>query len=302
MKLHQIEYFVAVCQHENHITHAAETLHVSQPAISSAILALEKELGAPLFERTGRRLILTELGEIFFRECQEILRSTHVLKYGMQRHISRHQKLEVGVDSLISTFFITKILPLVERQCPDLTVNCYEIPRNDLLETLEAGIIEMAILNKDTIRSNPAGNRAAFIPMKMQERFAFFTYPEHPLATQQSVLWREITDTPLALLRTSSHDMAPAFHPFEKRGLKPQILAYFNQTDTISSLLAGQKVSSVLSDFTWMSFPRIVRIPIRDAEESPLGMAVSGSATLKSNLASLIRFLKTIRPDDQSLS
>ena len=61
MLLSQLEYFRVVAKHE-HISHAAEELRIAQPALSTTIGKLEKELGVPLFNRTGRNIELNDAG------------------------------------------------------------------------------------------------------------------------------------------------------------------------------------------------------------------------------------------------
>lgn len=72
MSLQQLQYFVAVAE-EQHVTRAAERLHISQPPLSRQIQALEDELGQPLFERRGRGIVLTAFGRHFAIKATAIL-------------------------------------------------------------------------------------------------------------------------------------------------------------------------------------------------------------------------------------
>ncbi len=73
MSLQQLRYFVTVAE-EEHVTRAAERLHVSQPPLSRQIRALEDELGHALFQRKGRGVILTDYGRHFASRAKDILR------------------------------------------------------------------------------------------------------------------------------------------------------------------------------------------------------------------------------------
>ena len=81
MELYQLRQFAAVAKYEN-MTRAAESLNVAQPAVSKTIRNLESELGAELFERTGKGLRRTEQGDILLRYARTILKpsATHAAK------------------------------------------------------------------------------------------------------------------------------------------------------------------------------------------------------------------------------
>jgi DNA-binding transcriptional LysR family regulator len=79
MDIQSLRYFVCVGEHLS-FTQAAKALFISQPALSNKIVDLENELGAPLFERTTRRVSFTPTGKYFFAEAKQIVQRIDELK------------------------------------------------------------------------------------------------------------------------------------------------------------------------------------------------------------------------------
>lgn len=71
MELLQLKYFQTVARLE-HMTKAAEELHIAQPSLSKTIARLEKDLGVPLFDRQGRQITLNPFGKVFLKRVERI--------------------------------------------------------------------------------------------------------------------------------------------------------------------------------------------------------------------------------------
>ncbi|HEX2130847.1 MAG TPA: LysR family transcriptional regulator [Actinophytocola sp.] len=79
MDVRQLQYFLAVVDHGS-VHRAARELFVAQPSVSQALRALERDLGADLFHRTGRRLVLTPAGEQLIDPARDVLRGMHLAR------------------------------------------------------------------------------------------------------------------------------------------------------------------------------------------------------------------------------
>lgn len=98
MELHHIRYFLEVAETLN-FSRAAERLHVSQPALSKQIRALEEELGAALFQRTTVKVRLTEAGEYFRQQTHKVLIQLDIAASGVQQMgIGNAGTLKLGCD------------------------------------------------------------------------------------------------------------------------------------------------------------------------------------------------------------
>ena len=97
MDLKQIEYILKIAE-ENNITHAAEKLFITQPALNQQLLKLEKELGTPLFHRSRSNWRLTEAGEIYVKNAKQILQIKKNT-YEQIRDVANRQKGMLSIGS-----------------------------------------------------------------------------------------------------------------------------------------------------------------------------------------------------------
>ena len=110
MELRQIHCFMAVAAHQNSIR-TTEQVHVSRPSLSVQIGRLEKELGTPLFDRLGRKVTLTQAGELFRvhaeRALQELKQATQVVH---ELHGAKRGRLIVGALSTVNFYLIGSLV------------------------------------------------------------------------------------------------------------------------------------------------------------------------------------------------
>lgn len=152
MELRQLRYFVVLAE-ELHFHRAAKRLFVSQPPLSQHIRALEKELGATLFLRTTRKVVLTEAGRAFLEQARKILADVDAAAR-LTRRVEEGQAGRLTVGFIHSTAYTLlpavlqrsrKLLPAVELRLQELTVD-HQI--DALLERkIDVGIVRMPVAN-----------------------------------------------------------------------------------------------------------------------------------------------------------
>ena len=151
INFHHLRYFWAVA-HEGNLTRAAEKLLVSQSAVSVQIKKLEAQLGHPLFERQGRRLVLTEAGSIALEYADTVFRlGDELLGTLVEQGESTRRVLRVGALATLSRNFQIEFLqPLLPRPDVELVIRSGTI--GDLLRRLEAHQIDVVLANVAPLR------------------------------------------------------------------------------------------------------------------------------------------------------
>src|ERR1700722_13051210 len=106
MELHQLRYFVAVA-HLGNFTRAAEKCFVAQPSLSQQIIKLERELGGPVFGRSGRKARLTDRGRTFYDRAIDIIAAVDAAKEALSHQGGRGQVC-IGAIPTIAPFSVQR--------------------------------------------------------------------------------------------------------------------------------------------------------------------------------------------------
>lgn len=143
--LRQLGYFKALCTHRN-FGRAAEACHVSQPALSVQIKALEDLMGGDLVERRARDVLLTPLGREVLALGEEILRSAEDLERFAQDQRSGQRSLSLGVIPTIAPYLLPGLLADLRSHDLNLSIQVREARTERLLEALQDGTLDAAIM------------------------------------------------------------------------------------------------------------------------------------------------------------
>ncbi|MDB2705615.1 LysR substrate-binding domain-containing protein [Pseudomonadota bacterium] len=146
MNIRDLQYFLAVAELE-HFGHAAEQCFVSQPTLSGQIKKLEEELGIKLFERTNRRVILTETGQQVSQSAKRILREVEAINdVAQSAQEPLTGKLRIGAFPTLATYIFPKLVTKVNISLPNIRLILMEEKTADLLDKLKHGEIDLALL------------------------------------------------------------------------------------------------------------------------------------------------------------
>ncbi len=194
MELRHLIYFETVARYQ-HVSRAAHELSVAQPAITKQLRDLEIELGGgPLFEKVGRNVRLTEGGKALLTHTRTILAQVEVLRSEMrERGELRRGQVRLGTPPTIGERLLPKILTAFHQRYPGLELCMYEANSEKLLELMEAGEIDLAVLTM------PASEQKLRIIPLFQEPLVLIVALEHPLAARSTVSFLELTAEPFLL-------------------------------------------------------------------------------------------------------
>ncbi len=195
-----LRYFVAVAE-ELHFTRAAERLFISQPALSKQIRMLERQLGAPLFDRGREGVRLTPVGEVLLPHARQVLASWDRGWAEAERTKSRQRAVLVagmstspGRDGLLAA-----VRSRFTALHPEATVQLRQVSWDDPTAGLADGIVDVAFVWL------PLPGPARYLWIVVAEEQRLVAMPDsHPLASRDGVDFTDLLDEPFLALPHSA--------------------------------------------------------------------------------------------------
>lgn len=214
MDLLQLRYFQAVARYE-HISRAAEELHVAQPALSRTIARLEADLGTPLFDRQGRRIRLNQYGTMFLRHVDRALSELD----GGRRALRDARDTGLGRVSVASETLLTisTVLGSFAAAWPRADVRLFQSDAQEMSRQLRAGEVDFCFASQPL-----AGTHLESVELAREE--VLLAVPRgHWLDGQQSVSIPEIADEPFVTTRPGHWQRTLLDRLFAAEGLIPRL-------------------------------------------------------------------------------
>ncbi|GAB4386780.1 MAG: LysR family transcriptional regulator [Elainellaceae cyanobacterium] len=235
MELHDLRYFVAVAE-DLHFGRAAERLHMTQPALSRQIQALEAELDVQLFQRTKRSVKLTIAGQTFFEEAKQILCHTEQA-IQTTRRVARGEvgQLRLSFTASALRSFLPETVRVFRDRYPDVQLTMNERCTNDQVIALQNHQTDIGFLylpvNEKWLALKPIAEEVWLVALPRK----------HPLADQKQL-------TLSALARESfilhPRQEGPAFYNqivrlCEQAGFYPNVVQEVETSQTRVGLVAA---------------------------------------------------------------
>lgn len=201
MELRLLKYFLAVAEDEN-ITAAARKLHMTQPALSRQMMDLEKELGKQLFIRTNKKTYLTEEGLYLKERAREILSLVEKTTSELQttsEEIYGQIHFGAGETDVMRTF--AHVIERIHRNHPKIQFNLFSGNADDILEKLEAGILDFGL-----VFSTSLSDKYNRIPVPLSNARGILMRRDSPWAGYDRITQDILLQMPLIMSSRASYN------------------------------------------------------------------------------------------------
>jgi len=243
MELRQLYYFVKVAKKE-HVTQAAEELHVAQSAVSRQIHQLEEELGVKLFVQKGRNLQLTPVGQLFLKRAEVILSDLERAVIEIHEFLDPEKgEIRLGFPHSLGFSLVPSVVAAFRKLHPNVKFRFRQGMYPTLIRDMIKGEIDLAFIS-------PFPDDHEFVSGEVlltEELYAILP-PTHSLANEESIDLKQLEHETFVLF-SEGYSLRPiVWDACEKAGFTPHIGFEGEETDTIRGLVAAGMGVSLLPE------------------------------------------------------
>ncbi len=194
MNIRDMHYLVAVADHLN-FSKAAESCNVSQPTLSGQIKKLEEQLGIIIFERTNKKVMLTDIGTQIIASARRILHeSEHIKEIARYAQNPLSGIFRLGAFPTLATYIFPTLVPKITESLPDIRLILAEDKTAHLIEKLHKGELDAALL------ALPIDDDAFITQPLFDDAFMLAVPANHPLAHNAAIKQSELAQHRVLLL------------------------------------------------------------------------------------------------------
>ena len=263
MDFDQLETFLEVARHASSFSRAAEKRFRTQPAISSQIRALEDEVGAKLFDRSGGKVSLTAAGKAFQKYAQETLdaRKAMLTSIAEMERVPRGDII-VGANEGTCLHILPEVFADFKKQYPDVSVNIKSSDYAKILESVIDNSVDFGVV------SLPVTDNRLTVVLIHQDELVIIAPPHHPLGKMKLVAVADLAKYPLVLPK-AGHTRDALDDLFRERRLKPNYTMELDSSELLKRFVAADVGVGFIARSNVQEDVRagvLVAIPIADAQ------------------------------------
>lgn len=266
MELRHLRYFVALAECLS-FTRAAERVHVTQSTLSHQIKQLEDEVGRALFDRVGKRVVLTEAGEVFLehagRALREVDQGLGALKVDAAALAG---EVRIGTTHTFNLEFIPECVAMFLARHPTARVVVAELSADEIGSKLKQGALDLGVAYRP-----PSPSELWFEPL-YHEEMVLAVSKQHPLATRKRLRMVELHKQRLVLLPAEFATRALLDESFRSCGAEPLVVAEMNTIAPMLGLAARTDIGAIVASNAIPDSSDLKAIPL----ESPTPIRTPG--------------------------
>lgn len=265
MELYQLEAFEAVAARGS-FTRAAEALHLTQPAVTRQIAALETELHTRLFDRLGRTVQMTDAGQALHRYSEQIVRLEREAQHAVAEvGAGAAGRLTVGASSTLATYVLPSLLRTFRESHPRVEIAVHT--------GVSARVVEMVMTNEADLGLVTADvhERSLSSIVLTDYETRVVVYPAHTLANRHTISAAELAGSTLIHMESGTNLRTYVDRLLSAAGVEEQVAMELDNVEAIKRMIEAGLGISMLPEVavrTEVESGRLVALPIADVPQA----------------------------------
>ena len=287
MEFRQVVHFLEIVK-TGGFHKAANSLRLSQPAISVSVRKLETDLGITLFDRESKAVRLTSEGRIFYQRATSLekLIKDIELEVSELRGLERGELL-LGLPSMLGTQFFPDLINKFRQQYPGLHISVLGGGGVRVVDMIEDDDVELGVI---------AGCKIPefldYMPLFREEMVACVA-PGHPFSRAMSITLREFSSEQLFLLKEEYHQREVLEKLFKEEGISPNIVFETNHIPLLITVTSGGGGATTLLRFVVNASTGLVPVSFSPPLFVEAGIAWKKKSYLSSSARAFLDILKS---------
>lgn len=240
MNLRQLEAFYLVVKRKS-FTRAAEELNVTQPAVTIQVKSLEKSLNIKLIQHLGKRVQLSEAGELLYQYAEKIFDLVSDADEKMRdfKKLMRGT-LQIGTTKNYARYIMPSLLSTFQKRFPRIKVILDEGNSEDMARSVVEMKNELALISELNL------DRKIKSIFFSTVEFVLVASPEHKFSQRKSISLRELNGEPVILREKGSGSRTAILRKFQEYGIRPSVIIEASSLDFIVGYVKQNKAVSFM--------------------------------------------------------
>ncbi len=232
----RVKVFRAVAE-EGSFRKAAEILHLSQPAVSQQVHALEEELGLRLLDRKSAHISLTAAGKILLRYARKASRMAQEVEAELANlRGETGGELRLGASTTVAQYILPRILGAFLKENPKVQLQVKSGNTEEVVNWLTSGLLDLGLIE------GPALSKQVQTEHFLEDSMVLIVPPNHPWGAEKIVSVSEITGVPLLLRERGSGSRRVVESALKAKGVHLKDLQIAMELDSTEAIVSGVEV------------------------------------------------------------
>jgi len=287
VEIEQAQYFVAIARLGS-FSAAAEELYISQSSLSKQISALERELGVQLIDRSKRKIVLTEAGEVFIKHALQLTAEYQALLAELADHRAVPTVSIVAIP-VIAQYGITAYLAQLKSAYPQIQFKLEEREASAILPALDSHQYDLAFVRDNYL------DREQYACLDIStDHFEVIVSKQHRFAGRSSLTLAELSDENFIMFDKGTVVHELAVEACRNAGFEPRIFYASLRVESVIGLVAQNIGVALMMEriFDYFQHPDVVAIPLQERIDSRIVLAYPKNRHLSYPTRTFLEFME----------